>query len=482
MKPTLQILDREAIQKIHDAALELLQDVGVKFGSEPAEALLLEAGQTLDSTTGAMRLSPELVEDCLAKLPSRIHLAGRDEKRDITLGTGRIHTCSDGMGTFILDPESGQRRPSTAADLIAATRLSDALESLDLYWPSIVPSDVPDSVRTITEAALGFMHTTLHNQHEIKLPEQVEPLLEMLDAILGDRRRHAERPIFSVTCCPVSPLQHEPEMTTACMELARNDIPISVLPMPLAGATAPVTIAGTVVMTYAEFLSGMTLYQLVRPGAPIILGIGASILDMHTGLYSAGAPELSLINIALTQIGKHIGVPVVAQGIVSDAKNPGTQAAMEKAVNGLSAFMAGADIVNGLGLLDSHQLMSFEQLVIDDEMAKMVKRVAEGFEVDRDHFMLDLIRDVGIGGHFLGQRRTLEYLQKGEHFQPKLSYRASYESWSTRRYDEVEWARERATRLLKEHEVAPLAPEVERAIREVIRRADPEVGFDLQGA
>jgi trimethylamine--corrinoid protein Co-methyltransferase len=458
VRPTLSILDRGAIQRIQDAALELLRDVGVKFGSGPAEALLREAGQSFDSTTGAVRFSPELVEECLEKLPSRIHLAGRDEKRDVMLGTGRVHTCTDGQGTFTIDPESGQRRPSTTADLIAATRLSDALESLDLFWPPIVPSDVPDSVRTIVEAALGFMHTTLHVQHEIKHPHQVPPLLEMLDAILGDRRRHAERPIFSVTCCPVSPLQHEPEMTAACMELARNDVPICVLPMPLAGATAPVTLAGTLVMTYAEFLSGMALYQLVRPGSPVILGIGASILDMHTGLYSAGAPELSLVNIALTQIGKHIGVPVLAQGIVSDAN------------------------VNGLGLLDSHQLLSLEQLVIDDEIASLVKRVAEGFEVDQEHIMPDLVREVGIGGHFLGQRRTLEFLKKGEHFEPKLSFRASYESWHDRRYDEVECARERAAHLLKEHEVAPLEPEVERAIREAILRADPETGFDLQGA
>jgi trimethylamine--corrinoid protein Co-methyltransferase len=266
------------------------------------------------------------------------------------------------------------------------------------------------------------------------------------------------------------------------MELARNHIPISVLPMPLAGATAPVTIAGTLVMTWAEFLSGMALYQLVRPGASVMLGIGSTILDMHTGLYSAGAPELSLINIALTQTAKHMGVPVLAQGIVSDAKAPGTQAAMEKAVNGLSACMAGADVVNGLGLLDSHQLMSFEQLVIDDEMARLLLRVAGGFELDQEHIMADLVREVGTGGHFLGQRRTLEYLQKGEHFQPKLSYRGSYESWSDRRYDEVQWARERAAHLLKEHEVTPLAPEVERALGESISKIDPEARFELRGA
>jgi trimethylamine--corrinoid protein Co-methyltransferase len=144
--------------------------------------------------------------------------------------------------------------------------------------------------------------------------------------------------------------------------------------------------------------------------------------------------------------------------------------------------MAGSDVVNGLGLLDSHQLLSLEQLVIDDEVASLVKRMARGFEVDQEHIMLDLMREVGIGGNFLGQRRTLEHLKKGEHFEPKLSYRASYEAWWDRRYDEVECARERAARLLKEHEVAPLGPEVEGAIRETVMRADPEARFDVQPA
>jgi trimethylamine--corrinoid protein Co-methyltransferase len=314
------------------------------------------------------------------------------------------------------------------ADLVAATRLSDALDSVDYLWPNVVPTDVPQTVRTYVESAVGFIHTSRHVQHEIKELDEVPYLLEMFDILLGDRRRHAERPIFSITCCPVSPLKHESEMTTASLELARNDVPVVVMPMPLAGATAPVTLAGTLAMLLAEFLSGVALYQLARPGLPMILGIGASILDMRTGLYSAGAPELSLLNIAMTQIGKDIGVPVMAQGLVTDAKAPGTQASYEKATNGLSAFMAGSDVINGLGLLDSSQLLSFEQMVIDDEIANMLRRVERGFEIDTEHLMLDLIADVGHAGHFLGQRRTLEYLKKGEHFQPKLSFRGAYQA------------------------------------------------------
>jgi trimethylamine--corrinoid protein Co-methyltransferase len=482
VKPTLSLLDREAIQQIHQAALDLLQDVGVKVASEPGAALLREAGQEFDASTGAVRISPDLVEQCVSKLPSRVLLAGRDATRDAVLGTGRVNTCIDGQGTFMLDMDSGQRRNSELRDLVAGTRLSDALEDVDFYWPMVVPGDVPHTVRTFVESAVGFIHTSRHVQHEIKEVAEVPILLEMFDILLGDRRRHAERPIFSVVCCPVSPLQHESDMTSASLELARNDVPVCVMPMPLAGATAPVTLAGTLAMLYAEFLSAVVLFQLARPGLPMILGIGATILDMRTGLYAGGAPELSLMNIAMTQIGQHLGVPVMGQGLVTDAKAPGTQAAYEKGISGLSCFLARSDVVNGLGLLDSSQMLSLEQMVIDDEIVRMLRRIERGFEIDTDHLMLDLIAEVGIGGHFLGKRRTLEYLRKGEHFQPLLSFRGPYHAWQNSGYDEVAAARERAGRLIKEHEVLPLAPEVEKALGELIARVDPALRFDLKAA
>lgn len=480
MQPTLRLLDADAIRQAHRSALEILERVGVRFGSREAEEVLQDAGQRLDPASRAVRIAPDLVERCLRLLPSQVRLAARDPQRDVVLGTGRVHVCLDGQGTFVLDPESGERRTSTLADLVRATRLSDALESVDFYWAPVIPADVPDSARTIAEAATGFANTSRHVQHEVKHPSQVPYLLEMIDALIGDRRRHRERPIFSVTVCPVSPLQHEAEMTTACMELARHFVPILLLPMPLAGATAPVTLAGTLSQTLAEFLSGVVLYQLVQPGCPMIFGIGSTILDMRTGLYAAGAPELPLLNAALTEIGHHCGVPVMAQGVVSDAKTPGSQAAYEKMASGLVAALAGSDVVNGLGLLDSHQTLCLEQLVIDDEIFRVVRRIGRGFEVDREHLMLDLIAEVGIGGNFLGKRATLDYLRRGEHFQPRFGHRGSYESWVRRGRDEVARAREQAERLLAEHRVSPLPPETAAALREIVERADPRA--DLAAA
>ena len=471
MQPVLRLMDEPDVARVHEGALQILDRVGVRFGSSHAETLLQEAGQRWDPQTRTVRLAPDLVERCLTQLPNQVLLAARDLKRDVLLGSGRVHTCLDGQGTFTLDSASGVRRPSTLQDLVAATRLSDALQSLDFYWPPIVPSDVPDSVRTLVEAVTGFTHTSRHVQHEVKTEAHVPFLLEMLDVLLGDRRRHRERPVFSLTVCPVSPLQHEAEMTTACLELARHFVPICLMPMPLAGATAPVTVAGTVVQTVAEFLSGVVLYQLAQPGCPMILGVGSTILDMHAGLYSAGAPELPLMNLALVEMGRRYRVPVMAQGFVSDAKAPGAQAAWEKTVRGLVAALAGSDAINGLGLLDSHQTLSQEQLVIDDEICRTVRRVASGFEADARHLLLDLVSEVGIGGNFLGKRTTLDFLRAGEHFEARLSHRGPYDAWLGRGKSEVDLARERAVSLLSRHEVLPLQGDVAKALDGIVERA-----------
>jgi len=474
MLPSLRLLDAEAIRRVHQGALQVLDRVGIRFSSPAAETLLQEAGQRFDAQTRAIRIAPELVERCRALLPHEVLLAARDPGRDVVLGRGRVHVCLDGQGTFTLDARTGVRRPATLADLVEVTRLSDALESVDFYWASVVAGDVPGQVRTLAEAATGFRHQTRHVQHEVKTPAHVPYLLEMLDALLGDRRRHRERPLFSLTVCPVSPLQHEAEMTSACLEMARHHVPICLLPMPLAGATAPVTLAGTAVQCVAEFLSGVVLYQLAQPGCPMLFGIGSTILDMRTGLYAAGAPELSLLNLALTEMGHHYGVPVMAQGVVSDAKAPGPQAAWEKMASGLTAVLAGSDVVNGLGLLDSHQMLSLEQLVIDDEIFRCIRGVARGFSADEGHLMLEQIGEVGIGGNFLGKRATLEFLKAGEHFAPRLQQRGSYDAWAKRGKSEIEMASERAHALLRDHQVLPLAPDVDKALDAIVARAGLE--------
>jgi trimethylamine--corrinoid protein Co-methyltransferase len=479
MRPALKLLSPEDIRGLYQAALKILDTTGVRFASSTAESLLLDCGLKVDSDRRAVRLPPDLVERCLRQLPSTVLLAARDPRRDVTLGGGKVHVCLDGQGTFTLDADRGERRRSTLSDLVRAARLSDALESPDLFWCPVVAGDVGDEARPLAEAAAAYLHQTRHLMHECRRPQDVPFLLEMIDVLIGDRRRHRERPILSITVCPVSPLQHEAEMTAASLELARHFVPICFMSVPLAGATAPVTLASAMALTLAEFLSGVVLYQTAAPGCPMILGIGSTILDMRVGLYSAGAPELALLNLALTEIGHHLGVPVLAQGVVSDAKAPGPQAAWEKATNGLTALLAGSDVINGLGLLDAHQMLSLEQMVIDDEIVRSLRRIEAGVDVDERRLMLDLIHEAGPGGHFLGKRATLDYLRRGEHFQPRLGFRGPWEAWTARQMDEVAEARQRVRRLLAGHRAQPLQAGAGRALQEIVERADRDANSQI---
>jgi trimethylamine--corrinoid protein Co-methyltransferase len=253
--------------------------------------------------------------------------------------------------------------------------------------------------------------------------------------------------------------------------MARYFVPICFLPMPLAGATAPVTLAGTVVQTVAEFLSGVVLYQLAQPGCPMLFGVGASILDMHSGLYSAGAPELPLLNLALVEMGHYYGVPVMAQGVVTDAKAPGLQAGWEKMASGLVAALAGSDVINGLGLLDAHQLLSLEQMVFDDEIARMIRGTARGFEMDSERMMAHLIREVGCGGNFLGQRATLDFLKRGEHMEPHLGQRVSHDRWLKGQGCDVSTARSKAASILRDPAQSRLPEGVDRDLMGIVSRA-----------
>jgi trimethylamine--corrinoid protein Co-methyltransferase len=178
-------------------------------------------------------------------------------------------------------------------------------------------------------------------------------------------------------------------------------------------------------------------------------------------------------------MGRRYGVPVMAQGVVTDAKAPGAQAGWEKMANGLVAALAGSDVVNGLGLLDSHQTLSLEQLVIDDEIFRVIRRIRRGFGAEPERLMLDLIQEVGIGGNFLGKRSTLDLLKAGEHFEPGLGQRGSYDAWLRRGQSELDLARERAERILRVHEPPALPPAVDEALGAILERASGPAAREL---
>ncbi len=472
MVPKVTILSDEEVGLLHARALDVLEHVGIKYESRRCLELLQAEGQKVDFDSGIAWLKPDLVERCIKSTPRVITLAGRDPRHDMVLDGTRLRVTTNGQGTFTQDHRTGERRQGTVKDLRDSTKVGHHLDVVDYIWPMVVPFDVPGDSRVLHEMYHTFAMTTKHVQHEIQLPEHVPFALEMLEVLAGSKEELRRRPLYSVVSCTVSPLQHEPKMAELCIDLARAGVPIVIWPMPLTGATAPVTVPGTCLMSLVEFLSGVVLFQVAAPGCALIYPLGPEVLDMKSGMAVCAGPEIPLFNLVLGQMAKYYDVPALGVGLNSDAKVPGIQAAYESMQTGLAAALSGADLLVGIGVLDDNNTMSLTQMVIESEIARMVKRIREGVVVSEESLMTHLIFKAGPGQHFLGFKETLAGLKTGEVFFPRFSYRSTYDKYFEEGHDELARARAEVERLLALADPEPLPPEVDRELQRILKAAD----------
>jgi trimethylamine--corrinoid protein Co-methyltransferase len=470
-RPKVSMLSPEEVRLIHESSLEILEHTGVLYENKTALDVLEANGQKVDRERGVAFIKPDLVERCIKSSPRHFVLASRDGKNDAVIDGKKMHHMTDGQASFTLDEKTGERRTSTLADLTLSTLLADALDPVKVMWSTVFPTDASTDKRALFETAASFIWSSKHFQMVggVQDPDDVPYLLAMIDAVSGDRRSQRDRPIFSMVTCPVSPLKHDDAMTEACIALAKEWVPIVFWPMPLQGATAPITMAGTLLVTNTEFLSGLVLYQCVQPGLPMIYPAGPETLDMKTGLASTASPEGILLNLPFAQMTEFYGVPYMAGGICSDAKIPGIQAGYENMATGMTAALSGCDLLVGIGILEDGNTLSFPQMVIDEEICNILSFVRDGMEVTRETLMVEAIRKVGHSpNHHLGEPFTRHFLKSGQGYWPRISFRGTHGDWKRRNKDEVQLARERMKFLLDKHEPAPLAPEVLKELRRLL--------------
>ncbi len=451
---------------VHEKTLEVLAKVGVAYNTPEAIDLLAAAGARVDRDELTARLDADLVERCLATVPNRVLLAGRDRAADRMLGEWPLVVTSDGMATYLYDDLTGERRAGGAADLAAVTRLCDVLEEIDILWPSPQAGDVAPALQPLAMQAVMLRNSRKHVQDEVREPGLVEPILEMYEAATGARVE--DRPVFSVTNCTIAPLQHDREMTQAGLKLCRRHVPIFVLPMPQAGTTGPMSVLGTCILNMAELLSAVVLYQLAAPGCPVISGVGSAVADMRSGGYISGGPEIGLINLLCIEMSRRYGLLTQATGVTSDAKAVNYQAGSEGGMSGLVAALAGADSLIACGALDGVQSESFAKIVLDCDTIGAIRRYLRADVVDETAALMDDILEVGIGGHFLGRRSTRTRARSGEVWRPEVFQRGSFEEFAER--DLVEDAVARARELLDAYEPLPLSDDADRQLDEIMDR------------
>jgi trimethylamine--corrinoid protein Co-methyltransferase len=462
-RPRLQVLSAAERTTLHEQTLAVLADVGVVFNTPEALDLLEEAGAAVDRERLAARIPGELVDRCLARTPAKVLLAARDPAHDVWLGDGSLTFSTDGTATYVLDDETGERHEGTADDLRTIMRLFDALPNVDYCWPTISARDLDPVTANLEIETISFQSCAKHIQDEVRSPEFVAPLLEIFAAVAG--APVAQRPVFSAINCTIAPLQHDAAMTTASIALARAGVPIVIMPMPLMGTTAPMSPAATVVVTMAELLSAVVLFQLAAPGCPLIASPEPAAADLRTGLYLCGAPEADICGLACVELCRHYGLPVQGPGFGGDGKGADYQEGAEGVAVCVQSALLGADSIVGIGTLDGAQVTSLAKIVLDDDAAALVRRLVAETPFDAAATLLDDIRAVGPGGHFLGRRSTRER-RRGGVWQPQVFRRETFEAYAGRTV--VGDALARARDLLATHQVMPLADDVERCLAQVI--------------
>jgi len=473
MRVQCQILSEDERQKIHDESIKILEEVGAKFMSDRALKILKDHGARIDTETKTARISAEMVEQALKTAPKSFVLGARDPARDVALPSPFSGYVLDLGGVFTLDFRSGERRRARAQDNEEAVRVFEEMKYGSVVWPHSVAEGTPVNSDAIRLIISSFMHCSLHIQDEVGEPREVPLIIEALTAMLGSEEAVRERKPYSVCYCTVAPLTHEGEMCDACLDLSEFEAPILLYPMPCAGSTGPCSLYSNIAMGNAEALSSLVLFQMARPGTPLIFGDASGSTDFASGGFLEGSPEMVLQTGARGEMARFYGLPNTQQGCETDAKEPGAQAVMEKLITTLPLVLSGADLVQGPGALETSGMLCLEQIVVDDEIAGLCKRLRDGVDMSdaKDHF--EDIKAVGPAGHFLTRKSTLKACRGDEFYAPQLFDRNTFERWTELGSPDVyAKARARVEEILATPPKNPLPDDVIGKLEEVLRRAD----------
>jgi trimethylamine--corrinoid protein Co-methyltransferase len=356
-------------------------------------------------------------------------MAGETPERDVILDGSRSYFNSSGCAAKTLDPETGSVRPSTLADLRDGTIVMDATPELDVVWTFLTATDVPLERRELVEY-YTYLTETAKPLVFVDCPSDTSHVRRIFEILSGDLERFRERPRMAMVCAARSPLEVNGDLLDAAVEFASLGSPIWVYSLPISGATAPVTPAATLALLWAEVLGTITAIQTAAPGAPVLACCGPGILDMRFTTISLGNLESTLMGVASTEIGHHLGIPVHNAGLATDAKHGGLQAGYEKGLKVMAAVATGADMVSGgFGFLDSSSTFSLPMIPVDAEIAGMARRMVRGIEITPETLLGGAVERVGIGGDYLREKETRRRVRAGEHFLPRIASRAPFEHW-----------------------------------------------------
>jgi trimethylamine--corrinoid protein Co-methyltransferase len=425
----LRVLSDDDLAQIHEATLHILEHAGVKIGSPRLFEFLRDRGLPADADTRIVRFPRAVIEEGVAKTPARFEVHDRSGRPAFVLGDGVPRIAAGHNAVFWLDSDTGVTRPSTCEDVAVFSRLCQHLPHLDMIGIPVMPQDVPNHRATLL---YGVREVITNSDKPVFFSTDQAAVnracIELLRAAFeGD----FDEQVYGISqLSPTSPLTWEEGVCEAILDTVTTGVPLAILPEPNAGVSAPFTLAGLLTVNNAEALSGLAMIQMLKPGHKVLYANSWTTTDMRTGAALVGSVETSICRIAGAQLARFYGVPCHTTAPNSDNHAPDEQNAWEKTLSTFCAVAAGNDLIVNCGMFATGMTCSHEQLVMDEEISALSRRLARGLAVNADTIAQDLIEQIGPQGPtYLTTDHTLKWLRSDEYHVPSVTVRGPFASW-----------------------------------------------------
>ncbi len=466
IRPKIKILDKEHKQKILEEAKVILETQGVFI--ENHEAIDLFNQHDINHEGSRYFIPPDLINKCLETVPNEITLYDRDGNEHITLKEDNVNFDPGSAAIFILDEETGDIREGVSRDFIRFSKVVEHLKFIDAQSTALIYNDVPKDAQDWHRLYLALSNCYKPVVTGTFRKESFSIMREILLTCRLSEDDLARKPLAIFDACPSPPLKWSDLTTQSLIDAARSMIPSEFVSMPLAGASAPITLIGSITQHCAECLAGVVIVQLTKRGAPLIWGGSPAVFDMKHGTTPMGAIETMMINLGDVEMGKFLKLPTHAYMALSDSKIPDAQAGFEAGMGALLAGLAGINMISGPGMLDFESTQSIEKLIIDNEIVGMVKRLLQGIEDHGSPFASEILKDYEDKEELLSHSSTLKYFRKELFLPSPIIDRMTRDSWKEKGSKSArKRAKEQASKILSKTSTHPIEENLTRELEKI---------------
>ncbi len=461
-----EFLTQDQVVRVHEASLQILEDVGLLVRNDKAKEILTRHGCHLDAESETVKFPRAIVEDLRRAFPPKFTFHARDPQFDRTLPDHRPVIVTGSSAPNMLDPVTGKERRAYSDDIARIARLINELPGYDVFSVSTLAEDAPLDRFSVTRLYPSVKNCAKPIRCSATNEHDAEQILQLGAMVAGSEAAYRERPFFTHHYCPiVSPLTFDFDSTEMLIYFTERGYPSYGTIVPNGGMSSPLTMMGTLVQGNAEFLAWTLLAQMIRPETPVIYASLPTIADMRRGSYSPGAIECGMLVMAMAQMARYYNVPNGAYVGLSNSKVNDAQSGYETGMSAVGALLAGADMFNVGGLLDALMCFDFAKAVIDDDIALMLKRMQRGLEFSDEAMSLDVISQVGPAGMFLDNPQTYE-LMKSTMYLSDLADRDARNRWQKMgALDSQTRAMNKARDLLSRDHASLVSPDADARIR-----------------